>query len=311
MRDRTLRRRSWPGASSRDSLAPWGKPLRSTRVGGSRARNRSLLESSLAVGALGAASQSWLEARESSSASSPRALRQRFLNSLQDAMALQGQLLRVSWHRNQHRMLQIRLREGVWHFRLHRLFLRAPSTLILELARYAKEHDARAAQALREFVDAQEDHAVEVERARGTYFDLDAILQSLNVRFFAGAVVARIAWLEGEDWPGLEEHCDEVESAAQGLAMAAYCVETQQIWVHRSLDAADIPRVYLDWVVFHEMLHQLHEMPFVGQRRLHHSPAFERDEAKFPGREEALSWERSHRQRLQHALEQPIQRLGQ
>lgn len=226
-------------------------------------------------------------------------------------MVLHGQPLRVSWHRNQHRMLQIRLRDGVWHFRLHRLFLQAPAPLIFDLARYAQEHDPQAGQALRDFVDAQEDYAIEVERARGTYFDLDAILQSLNVRFFAGAVVARIAWLEGEDWPGLEQHCDEVDGGPQGLAMAAYCVESQQIWVHRSLDAADIPRVYLDWVVFHEMLHQLHEMPLVGQGRLHHSPAFERDEAKFPGREEALSWERSHRQRLQHALEQPIQRLGQ
>lgn len=165
--------------------------------------------------------------------------------------------------------------------------------------------------AIRSFIEANEGPEGQLRRARGTYFDLDAVFDGLNQRFFGGAIIARIAWLEGEDWPSLEQYCDETPSAEAGLAMAAYCVESQQIWVHRSLDAADIPRVYLDWVVFHEMLHQVHEMPMQGGHRVHHTEAFERDEARFPGRAQALGWEQSHRQRLQRALEQPIQRLGQ
>lgn len=219
--------------------------------------------------------------------------------------------IRVTWHRNEHRMVQIRKRDGTWHFRLHRVFLDASQELVAALSMYAQCHDPQAGAAIRDFIDQRDIVERLQPRARGTYFDLESVFETLNARFFDGAIIASIAWLEGEDWPSLEQHCDEAPVHKRGLAMAAYCVETQEIWVHRSLDAADIPRVYLDWVVFHEMLHQVHEMPMYGEHREHHTPAFERDEARFPGRTQALIWEQSHRERLLRALEQPIQRLGQ
>lgn len=298
MRDRTIRRRSLSLARSREGASPWEPATR---------RRRALAAPLLRISSERDGLELLCEGRYSSS----RSQRQGFLRAIELAMLPDTRGVRVTWHRNEHRMLQIRRRNGVWNFRLHRVFLTADAELVAALAQYAKFHDPEAGSQIRAFVDANVDAKGQAARVRGTYFDLASIFASLNRRFFDGAIIASIAWLEGEDWPGLEVHCDDAPQRKLDLAMAAYCVETRQIWVHRSLDAADIPRVYLDWVVFHEMLHQLHEMPMRQGHREHHTADFERDEALFPGREQALVWEEQHRERLRRALEQPIQRLGQ
>ena len=42
--------------------------------------------------------------------------------------------------------------------------------------------------------------------------------------------------------------------------MGSYSVEDRVIRIHRSLDRSFVPRFFVEWIVFHEMLHQVHDI---------------------------------------------------
>jgi hypothetical protein len=71
--------------------------------------------------------------------------------------------------------------------------------------------------------------------------------------------------------------------------------------IHPALDRRWVPRYFLAYVMFHEMLH--HAMPVTRGpgRRLLHPPEFREREREFRHHERALAWERAHLHRLLRA----------
>ena len=59
------------------------------------------------------------------------------------------------------------------------------------------------------------------------------------------------------------------------------------IIMSRALDGADIPRIAVEYVLFHEMLHLRHPAEQHGHRRRVHTRAFREEERRFPGLAEA------------------------
>ena len=64
--------------------------------------------------------------------------------------------------------------------------------------------------------------------------------------------------------------------------------------MHPSLDRPDVPGFFVDFIVFHEMLHQLFPSGDATGRRVHHPRAFRERERAFPVYEAALRWEREN-----------------
>ena len=108
-----------------------------------------------------------------------------------------------------------------------------------------------------------------------------AIFDRLNTHYFDGKVDARITW-------GRKSSTKKRRS----IRLASYCVEERLIRVHRGLDQRWVPSVYLDWVVFHEMLHCLIPIPTKNGRREFHGEQFARAEQDFEHYEQAQLWER-------------------
>src|SRR4029078_9779516 len=78
------------------------------------------------------------------------------------------------------------------------------------------------------------------------------------------------------------------------IKMGSYSVEDRVIRIHRSLELEFVPRYFVEWIVFHEMLHQVHDIKVKNGRREFHSKAFLADEASFELYHEAKLWERRH-----------------
>ena len=78
------------------------------------------------------------------------------------------------------------------------------------------------------------------------------------------------------------------------IKMGSYSVEERLIRIHRSLDRAFVPRFFVEWIVFHEMLHQIHDIKVKNGRREFHSRAFLDAEARFDRYVEARAWERAN-----------------
>ena len=128
------------------------------------------------------------------------------------------------------------------------------------------------------------ERATESRRARGRkvvtthageIYDLDEIFDRVNAKYFGGSVEKPVlTWSTRHTYRILGHH-DSTH---------------QTIVVSRSLDAKDVPRYVVEYVVFHEMLHIHHPTVHHNGRRYNHTAAFSRDEHKFAYFVEAEKW---------------------
>lgn len=202
---------------------------------------------------------------------------------------------RVIFTDNLHTMLSIKRGQGVWTLRMHRMFSVAPPTVLRAVAQYAQTQDRRAAALLRRFIDHNErlirpqaeprPQAIDVQ---GAHHNLQAILDELNAEYFDGTITARITW-----GPRTRRR-----AGRESIKLGSYSVDEQLIRIHPVLDAADVPRFFVAWIIYHEMLHEVHDMPIVDGRRVYHTPEFRRAEARFEHYAEAVLWERTQVHKL-------------
>ena len=64
----------------------------------------------------------------------------------------------------------------------------------------------------------------------------------------------------------------------------------ETITISKTLDAADVPEWFVEFILFHEMLHIKHPARLVKGRRQYHTNAFRTDEQRFHRYQEAQDW---------------------
>ncbi len=176
--------------------------------------------------------------------------------------------------------------------RLHCMFADADPVITRALARYVAENDRDASRILGDFIDANQEvvrgrtrkSPTQVMLTAGDHHDLRLIFDDLNARFFGGQIDAAITWGQRTGRP----------KRRHSIKMGSYSVEERLIRIHRSLDRSFVPRFFVEWIVFHEMLHQVHDIKVKNGRREFHSKAFMADEARFDRYDDARTWERVH-----------------
>jgi len=203
--------------------------------------------------------------------------------------------LSVTLTDNRYTMISVR-RETAggprYRVRLHRMFADADPSITRALAHYIGRNCATASRTLGDFIDANQ-HRVKPTTRRGTgptivtegdVHDLQDIFDFLNEIYFGGSISASITWGQRGGKP----------RRRNSIKMGSYSVEDRLIRIHRSLDRPFVPRFFVAWIVFHEMLHQVHGAPIVNGRRQFHTKAFLEDEARYEHYASARSWERQH-----------------
>lgn len=116
---------------------------------------------------------------------------------------------------------------------------------------------------------------------RGIYHDLEEIFHRVNEAYFDCAIDATITW--GKRPNAL--------SRRTSIQLGSYHPNKRLITIHPVLDQAIIPRLCVERIVHHEMLHQhLPAEKKRGQRRQIHTPEFRRAEALFHHAERADRW---------------------
>ena len=206
-----------------------------------------------------------------------------------------GKGLRLTLTNNRSNIVAVRREPGAYAVRLHRIFIDAEPRLVRALARYVVHNDRRASEILGEFIERHEPVITQAPyrprqiklRAKGCFHDLQEIFDCLNLRYFEGILQARITW-----GPKV------LRSRQRSMKMGSYSVEDRIIRVHPALDRAEVPRFFVEWIVFHEMLHGKHEIRRKGGRRCFHPPEFLAQEREFSDYERAVAWEKENVDRL-------------
>jgi hypothetical protein len=182
--------------------------------------------------------------------------------------------------------------ERRYEVRLHHMFADADPVITRALAHYIADNDADASRILGDFIDANAGHVrgrarrtpTQLIFTAGEHHDLRAIFDELNARYFGNRIDAAITWGARSGRP----------RRRNSIKMGSYSVEDRLIRIHRSLDRAFVPRFFVAWIVFHEMLHQVHDIRVKNGRREFHSKEFLAAEAEFELYDQAKLWERRH-----------------
>jgi hypothetical protein len=183
----------------------------------------------------------------------------------------------------------IRLRDGVVKVRVSDLLEGAPEEVLYAIAHiliaklYRRPIDAVFARRYRQHCGRRDLNAKahlvrqmrghkRIESARGHIYDLEAIFEELNTRFFYG-LLAR---------PQMTWSRDHARNA-----LGHYDPAHNAIVVSRVFDRSQVPRYAVEYIVYHEMLHLKHPVRLRGSRRCVHSREFQAEEKLFPHLEEA------------------------
>jgi len=195
---------------------------------------------------------------------------------------------------NRHSIITHRVQKGVLHARVHHMFLDARSGVVDALVRYITRGDKGASAILGDFI---EDNGFRVARrnrrvplvTKGKHHDLLACYEKTNDRYFDGTMTVPITW--GKRGTSKSKSRKTIKLGSYGLA-------DRLIRVHPALDQKWVPRYFVNYIVYHEMLH--HVIP--GSRGLGrvnlHPPEFKEREREFRHFQRSLDWEKKHVTRL-------------
>ncbi|MCC6588292.1 MAG: M48 family peptidase [Bryobacterales bacterium] len=106
----------------------------------------------------------------------------------------------------------------------------------------------------------------------GEHYNLEEMFEDLNVRFFGGLMARpQLGW----------------SKRPSKTLLGHYDPSHHAIIISRILDRAEVPRLAVEYVMYHEMLHLRHPVDHRGTRRCVHTPEFRADEKQFPNLAEA------------------------
>jgi len=227
--------------------------------------------------------------------------------------AAPGRTVVLSITDNRHSIISHAMKQGVLHARIHHMFLDAPPRVLDALVRYVARGEREASLLVGNYIEANGSRlARRRPRAiplatKGERHDLLAIFEELNARYFGGSCHALITW-------GKRQSRGR-RPARKAIKLGSYSSLERLIRIHPVLDRPWVPRYFVAYVVYHEMLH--HMIPAarggprssaslatasgVAPKRVLHPPELLERERLFRNYDRAIAWERRHIARLLRA----------
>ncbi len=212
-----------------------------------------------------------------------------------------GRAIKLTLTDNSTSMLSVRDLGSHLAVRLHRMFLEAGSDVLSELAAYIKTR-RRKTPLFWEFINSNHER-LSVSKpkkprlvTKGRFHDLAEIYDCLNEEYFNGKLSPSITW-------GARRRV-----RARQRTLGSFTASVDLIRINPVLDARRVPRYYVEFVVYHEMLHaalfmedrEAREAGEAGEaggngqnkrnRRIH-PPEFKQRERQFKDYARAIKWE--------------------
>lgn len=215
-------------------------------------------------------------------------------NFIHKLRALIGKNVEVSI--NQNKRIFIAFNPKTQKISLHKIFLQAPGNILEALRGFiSEEEDIYARNLLKNYIQSQEasfncrkEQICKQELSswnKGIFYDLNEIYDRLNKKYFNNNVQAKISWF-GRLY----------KSPRSSRILGVFHNDFLLIRIHRCLDCEKVPKFFIEYVVYHEMLHYFFPITINSRgRRIIHSPAFKEQERCFEEYLEARLWEKKNK----------------
>ena len=114
-----------------------------------------------------------------------------------------------------------------------------------------------------------------ITSARGQVYDLERIFARLNRRYFENEMPRPVLTWSQRRARSILGHHDAAHDT---------------ITISKALDSREVPEWFVEYIVFHEMLHVKHPARIMNGRRYYHPPAFRTEERAYPRYQQAQDW---------------------
>ncbi len=218
----------------------------------------------------------------------------RFLNSkesLSDYLSqVSGKPLVLTVTDNSRSLLSVKTKGSSIAVRIHWMFLNAGEEVLREIAHFVKSRGGRTP-FIRRFIRENRiclkkkarRSSRSVLRTEGRFHDLRDIFDKINHTYFHGDIKSVMGWGK-----------QEARRLVRKRTLGSYCRHTDTIRISPVLDRKGVPRYFIEFVVYHEMLHSVMKEEKKNGRRLVHPPEFRKRERLFRDYEKAVAWEKRH-----------------
>lgn len=189
---------------------------------------------------------------------------------------------------NSARMLSARVKGDTAHVRLHRIFLDAGDEVLREAALFIKKRRG-STPLIRKFIkeksgSIKKKHKTVELKTRGRHYDLKEIFDRINGIYFEDKIKSPITW-------GANKKIKRVRRRTLG----SYGSVSGIIRINPVLDSHKVPPFYIDFIVYHEMLHASMGISEKNGRRSVHPKEFRERERLFNDYGKVESWEKANR----------------
>jgi hypothetical protein len=196
-----------------------------------------------------------------------------------------GKQVSLAFTQNRSSMLSAKIQDGILRVRLHRIFMNAGNQVIDEIASFLRNRRGRMP-GFHRFVRENREHLNTKPPKKialttsGKFHDLRELCDEINAEYFGGMINAVITW--GSRSP---------RSSVRKRTLGSYSERSDTIRINPVLDKKSVPRFYVAFIVYHEMLHAAMGITRKGGRRSVHSRDFRKRERLFKDFEKARAWE--------------------
>jgi hypothetical protein len=195
---------------------------------------------------------------------------------------------KVIWHENKTRYLSVKKIGGIFHLKLHKLFQNAPTPVFEAILDFVQKNDPAARGILRQMVHLHFSKNKEEPsplNSMGKVYDLQEIFDRTNASFKLKGIT--IGWSKRL-----------FRGRFRSITFGCFDTTCRQIRINPILDSLEVPLYFIEFIVYHELLHALLPPKVNGEGRCSiHSKQFQEEERKFPHYEQAKKWAKNFIQR--------------
>jgi predicted metal-dependent hydrolase len=183
-------------------------------------------------------------------------------------------------------VISVREKNDGISLRLHWFFLKADSRVLDEVVEFIKKKGGKTP-AIRNFIRQNQNCLKErkplpiTASPKGKYYDLADIFDSLNREYFNNHLSVLITW--GKRSP---------KYSVKNRTLGSYQENTNIIRINPALDRKRVPLYFIEFIVYHEMLHADIGTEQKNGRRVIHSAEFKRREKFYKNYERAANWDK-------------------
>lgn len=199
-----------------------------------------------------------------------------------------NQPVKVTLTKNAVSLVSARSKEDGMSIRLHHIFQDADFEVLLEVVEFIRTKNTTTP-IIREFIRK---HKGSINKhiqqnlqlkSQGRYYNLLDIFSLLNNKYFENRLTTSITW----------GRCSK-RTHVKRRVLGSYYPPADLIRINPILDRSNIPFYFIEYIVYHEMLHAELGINETNGRRIIHSDIFKQREKLYHHYHKAITWEKEH-----------------